>query len=64
MINQTTVVKARMFYTNQIPVQLDEYLFINEKFEQRKLPVLSLSTHPDYFYGKDSGLYVQNFKPE
>jgi parallel beta-helix repeat protein len=65
LINQTTVVKARMFYPNQIPgpIVTNTY-FINEKFEQRKLPVLSLSTHPDYFYGKDSGLYVQNFKPE
>lgn len=63
-ITQTTVVKARMFYQNRIPgpVVTNTY-FINEGFEQRGLPVLSLSTQPDYFFGQDSGLYVQDFKP-
>ncbi len=63
-ISSTTVVKARMFYPNLIPGPIITHTyFINEKFEDRKLPVLSLSTHSDYFYGKDSGLYVQSFKP-
>ncbi|MFN8332843.1 MAG: CotH kinase family protein [Saprospiraceae bacterium] len=64
-ITKTTVVRARMFYTDQIPgpVITNTY-FINEHFDERRLPVLSLSTKPDYFYGKDSGLYVQNFKPD
>ncbi len=63
-IQTSTVVKARMFYPNFIPgpVITNSY-FINEHFEDRKLPVISLSTNPDYFYGRDSGLYVQNFKP-
>jgi hypothetical protein len=63
-ITATTVVKARMFYANRIPgpVVTNTY-FINEGFEQRDMPVLSLSTNPDYFYGQDSGLYVQDFKP-
>ncbi|MCC6725792.1 MAG: CotH kinase family protein [Saprospiraceae bacterium] len=63
-INATTVVKARMFYANRLPgpVVTNTY-FINEGFEQRDLPVLSLSTNPDYFFGQDSGLYVQDFKP-
>ena len=63
-LSKTTVVKARMFYLNQIPgpVVTNTY-FINEHFDQRKLPIISLSTLPEYFYNKDSGLYVQNFKP-
>jgi len=63
-ITATTVVKARMFYANRIPgpVVTNTY-FINEGFENRGLAVLSLSTDPDYFYGADSGLYVQDFKP-
>ncbi len=63
-ITATTVVKARMFYQNQLPgpVVTNTY-FINEGFEQRGLAVLSLSTNPEYFFGQDSGLYVQDFKP-
>lgn len=64
LINVTTVVKARMFYPNQLPgpVVTNTY-FINEGFEQKGLGVLSLSTNPEYFFGQDSGLYVQDFKP-
>lgn len=64
-INQTTVVKARVFMPNQIPgpIVTNTY-FINEHFETRNLPVVSLSTNPDYFWDADIGLYVQNFKPE
>ena len=63
-INATTVVKARMFYPDQLPgpVVTNTY-FINEGFEQRGLAVMSLSTSPEYFFGQDSGLYVQDFKP-
>lgn len=63
-LSATTVVKARIFYPNRIPgpVATNTY-FINENFDQRGLPVMSLSTHPDYFYAADSGLYVQDYKP-
>jgi len=63
-INATTVVKARMFYTDELPgpVVTNTY-FINEGFEQAGLPVMSLSTDPKYFFAPDSGLYVQDFKP-
>lgn len=63
-LTATTVVKARIYAPNRVPgpVVTNTY-FINEGFDQRKLPVLSLSTKPDYFYAADSGLYVQNFKP-
>ncbi|MEP6795276.1 MAG: lamin tail domain-containing protein, partial [Saprospiraceae bacterium] len=64
LINMTTVVKARMFYLDQLPgpVVTNTY-FINEDFEERGLAVLSLSTDPKYFFDVDSGLYVQDFKP-
>jgi len=63
-INATTVVKARMFYPDQLPgpIVTNTY-FINEGFDHRGLAVLSLSTNPAYFFGPDSGLYVQDFKP-
>ena len=63
-INATTVVKARMFYPDELPgpIVTNTY-FINESFEQRGLAVMSLSTDPKYFFDPDSGLYVQNYKP-
>jgi hypothetical protein len=64
-LTTTTVVKARLFETGKIsgPVLTNTY-FINEHFQERGLAVLSLSTNPDYFFAADSGIYVQNFKPE
>ena len=64
-ISQTTVVKARLIESDMIsgPVVTNTY-FINEGFEDRKLPVLSLSTDPAYFWDPAIGLYVQDFKPE
>jgi hypothetical protein len=63
-MDTTTVVKARMFYTDELPgpVITNTY-FIDEDFDHRGLPVLSLSTDPKYFFDPDSGLYVQDFKP-
>jgi hypothetical protein len=63
-INTTTVVKARMFYPDELPgpIVTNTY-FIKEDFDQRGLAVMSLSTDPKYFFGLDSGLYVQDFKP-
>ncbi len=64
-ITQTTVVKARVFLPNEIPgpITTNTY-FINEHFEDRNLPVVSLSTNPAYFWDNDIGLYVQDFKPD
>jgi parallel beta-helix repeat protein len=63
-ITATTVVKARMFYPNELPgpVVTNTY-FINEGFESRGLSVMSLSTDPKYFFDPDSGLYVHDYKP-
>ena len=64
-LTQTTVVKARIIAANRIygPVATNSY-FINEHFEQRGLAVLSLSGDPDQFFGVDSGILVQDYKPE
>lgn len=59
-----TVVKARIVAPNQIPgpVVTNTY-FIGENFQERGLAVLSLSGNPDDFFGQDSGILVQDFKP-
>ncbi|MBK7649432.1 MAG: chitobiase/beta-hexosaminidase C-terminal domain-containing protein [Flammeovirgaceae bacterium] len=63
-INSTTVVKAQMFYSGQLPgPTVTNTYFINEGFDQPGLPVLSLSSDPDYFFAADGRLYVQDFKP-
>ena len=64
-LTQSTVVKARVFMPNQIPgpIVTNTY-FINEHFADRNLPVVSLSTNPEYFWDPAIGLYVQNFKPD
>lgn len=64
-LSATTVVKARLFLADRLPgpVVTNTY-FIGEHFEERGLAVLSISTHPDYFFAQDSGIYVQNFKPD
>lgn len=63
-ISANTVVKARIFLPGHIPgpIVTNTY-FIGEHLQDRGLPVVSLSTHPDYFFAADSGLYVQDFKP-
>lgn len=64
-LSNTTVVKARIFEPGKIPgpVVTNTY-FIGEKFQERGLAVMSLSTNPDYFFAPDSGIYVQDFKPD
>lgn len=65
-ITKTTVVKARVFRTNQIPGPIiTNTYFINENFAARGLAVLSLSGEPDYFWAADSGLLKNhNAKPD
>ena len=64
-ITESTVIKARVVEENSLPGKvLTKSYFINENFNARDLPVVSLSTDENYFYQADTGLYVQNFKPE
>jgi hypothetical protein len=64
-ISSTAVLRARLFMPNYIAGKIiTNSYFLNEGFETRQLPVLSLSTNPAYFWDTDIGLYVQDFKPE
>lgn len=64
-IDQTRVLRVRVFMDNYIPGPIITHTyFIGENFEARRLPVLSLSTNPAYFWDSDIGLYVQDFKPD
>lgn len=64
-VTATTVIKARIFEADRIPgpVVTNTY-FIGEHFQDRGIAVMSLSTNSAYFFGADSGIYVQNFKPD
>ncbi len=63
-IDQTTVLRARMYMNDSIPGPIiTNTYFINESFGDRQLAVLSLSTDPAYFWDSEIGLYVQDFKP-
>lgn len=64
-ITSSTVIRARVIEQNSLPGSIvTKTYFINENFETRDLPVVSLSTDENYFYQADTGLYVQNFKPD
>ncbi len=64
-VNGTTVVRARTFITGLIPGPLNTHTyFIEEGLEERGLPVFSISANPGTFWDPDTGIYVQDFKPE
>lgn len=64
LVAATQVIRARVFKTDHLPGKLSTHTyFIEEDFEERNLPVISISTHPDNFWGADTGLYAQDFKP-
>jgi hypothetical protein len=56
IINETTVVRARIFKENYIPspTQSEAYLFNAD----HELPVISLITDPGNFFDQDTGIYV------
>ncbi len=64
LISETTMLRARVILENHIPSKTTTHsYFINENFEERGLPIVSLSTDPGHFWDPDTGIYVQNFKP-
>jgi len=64
-IQKTTCLRARLFKDKEIPGPVaTETYFINEGFENRKLPVVSIATDPKNFWDKSVGIYAQSFKPE
>jgi len=61
----TTNLRARTFQANFIGGKpITNTYFFGENFEERGLPVVSISTNPEYFWDAEIGLYVQDFKPE
>ena len=64
-INSTAFIRARVFIDNHIPgPTVTHSFFFEPTFSERPLPVFSLVTDPDHFWDADTGIYVQNFKPE
>jgi len=64
-VNSTTIIRARIFKPGMIPGKVVTHsYFIDESLEERKLPVISIATDPDNFWDPESGIYVQDFKPE
>ncbi len=57
-------IRARIFEEGHIPgpVVTHSY-FLEPAFSERPLPVISLVTDPDHFWDADTGIYVQDFKP-
>lgn len=55
-VNETTILNAKTFKTGLIDsrVVIANYVFIDEQ----TLPIVCLSTNPDYFFNEDTGIYV------
>lgn len=65
-ITKNTVIRARIYKTGEVPgpIVTNSY-FIDLNNELSDLPIVSLATDPDNFWGADSGIYVmRSFKPE
>ena len=64
-ITSTTVVRARIFVPDKIAGTIVTHsYFLRENFEDRNLPVISIATDPENFWDPETGIYVQDFKPE
>jgi hypothetical protein len=64
-LNATTILRARVFKSGLIPGNIiTNSYFINEGFAERGLPVFSIATNPENFWDPQTGIYVQNFKPD
>jgi hypothetical protein len=64
LVNSTEIIRARIFKPGMIPGPITTHsYFINENFDSRNLPVVSIATNPANFWDPTIGIYVQNFKP-
>ncbi len=64
-VDTTTIIRARIYQPDMIPGPIITHTyFINEGFEERNLPVVSISTNETNFWDKNVGIYVQDFKPD
>ncbi|MDF1699425.1 MAG: CotH kinase family protein [Saprospiraceae bacterium] len=63
-ITQTTIIRATVFQENQLPGKpVTQTYFLEPSFQERELPILSITSDPKYFWDDSIGLYVQDFKP-
>jgi len=64
-VNKTMVLRARVFNEGLIPgTVVTHSYFMDDQFEERKLPIVSIATEPANFWDPESGIYVQDFKPD
>ena len=64
-VDATTFLRARVFEDGHIPgPTVTHSYFFDPTLGERPLPVFSLVTDPDYFWDADTGIYVQDFKPD
>lgn len=64
MLEETTIIRAAVFLENEIAGKpITNTYFFEPTFQDRNLPVISISSDPDYFWDETIGLYVQDFKP-
>jgi hypothetical protein len=65
-IDTTTILRARIFQGDQIRPgrTITHSYFIDTHGTIGSLPVVSLVSEPENFWGAEKGIYVQNFKPE
>jgi len=64
-IDSTTIIRASIFESHFISRNImTQTYFINESFDSREMPVFSISTDPGHLWNSDTGIYVQDFKPE
>ena len=61
----TTIIRARIFKPGQLPgpVITNTY-FVDPKASSAGLPVVSITSEPANFWDPQTGIYVQNFKPD
>lgn len=63
--DKTTVLRARIIEAGKMPgMVLTESYFIDEAFAGHELPVVSIVTENDNFWGAQNGIYTQSFKPD
>ena len=63
-IDTTMVVRAKLYVDGLIEGKTTTHsYFINESFDTRGLPVVSISTKPDNLWDSQTGIYVQHFHP-
>ncbi|MFZ5941843.1 MAG: lamin tail domain-containing protein [Bacteroidota bacterium] len=64
-ISSTTVLRARVFLPGLIPGTVITHSYMmDENYSLRDLPLVSIATEPENFWDPQTGIYVQDFKPD